>query len=162
MPATVAIDCFLKVDGIPGESLDAKHKEEIDVLGFSWGVSQAGPATGGGGGAGKAVFDDLLVVARTSKASPLLWLACASGKHIKTAILTCRKAGKSPVDFLIVTMTDVVIASYELDGSEAEPPLDQVAFTAAKIVTEYKPVDPAGKALPPVKAGWDLKANKKV
>ena len=71
-------DYFLKVDGIAGESTDAKHKDEIDVLAFSWGVSQTGGASsGGGGGTGKAVFDDLLVVARTSKASPHLWLACA-------------------------------------------------------------------------------------
>jgi type VI secretion system secreted protein Hcp len=151
------------VDGIPGESADAKHKGEIEVIAVSWGVSQAtsGPS-GGGGGAGKAVFDDLLVVARTSKASPLLWQACASGKHIKTAVLTCRKAAKAPVEFLKITLTDVLVTSYELDGSDEEPPLDQIGLGYAKIVTEYTPVDPTGKALPPVKAGWDVKANKKV
>ncbi|MGH3042713.1 MAG: Hcp family type VI secretion system effector, partial [Gaiellaceae bacterium] len=85
MPGEMAVDYFLKVDGIPGESADSKHKGEIDVLAFSWGVSQSGsPVPGGGGGAGKADFEDLLVVARTSKASPLLWEACASGKHIKS------------------------------------------------------------------------------
>jgi len=85
----MAVDYFLKLDGIPGESTDAKHKDEIDTLAFSWGVSQSGSSgPGGGGGAGKAVFEDLLVVARTSKASPKLLLACASGQHIKTAVLT--------------------------------------------------------------------------
>ena len=121
----MAIDAFLKIDGIPGESVDAKHKGEIDVLAFSWGVSQAGSAgSGGGGGAGKAVFDDLLVVAHTSKASPLLWQACASGKHVKSAVLTCRRPGKSPVEFLKITLTDVLVASYELDGSDDEPAMD--------------------------------------
>ena len=127
------VDYFLKVDGIPGESADAKHKDEIDVLAFSWGVSQTGAsASGGGGASGKAVFDDLIVVARTSKASPQLWLACASGKHIKSATLTCRRRGKAMVEFLTIELTDVVIASYEIDGSDEEPPLDQLSLSYAK------------------------------
>jgi type VI secretion system secreted protein Hcp len=153
---------FLKVDGIPGESKDAKHKDEIDVLAFSWGVGQAGSAsTGGGGGAGKAVFDDLLVVARTSKASPLLWLACASGTHIKTAVLTGRKAGKASQEFLTIVITDVLVSSYEVDGSDDDPPLDQASFSYGKIETHYTPADKTGKPQPPVSAGWDLKADKK-
>ena len=161
----MAVDYFLKLDGIPGESTDAKHKDEIDVLAFSWGVSHpkaTGPGGGGGGGSGKAVFEDLLVVARTSKASPKLWLACASGQHIKSAILTCRKPGKAPFEFLKITLTDVLISSYEIDGSEDEPPLDQIALSFAKVETAYTPQDPTGKAQPPVKAGWDLKKNAKV
>jgi type VI secretion system secreted protein Hcp len=158
----MAVDYFLKLDGIPGESTDAKHKDEIDVLAFSWGVSQGSTGPGGGGGAGKAVFEDLLVVARTSKASPKLWLACASGQHIKSAILTCRKPGKAPFEFLKITLTDVTISSYEIDGSDEELPLDQVALAFAKVETVYTPQDPTGKAQPPVKAGWDVKQNKKL
>jgi type VI secretion system secreted protein Hcp len=159
----MAVDYFLKLDGIPGESADAKHKGEIDVLAFSWGVSQAkGTGSGGGGGAGKAIFEDLLVVARTSKASPKLWLACASGQHIKSAVLTCRKPGKTPFEFLTITLTDVLVSSYEIDGSDEELPLDQVALAFAKVETAYTPQDPTGKAQPPVKAGWDVKANKKI
>ncbi len=156
-------DYFLKVDGIPGESADAKHKDEIDVLAFSWGVSQAGAASSGGGGAsGKAAFDDLLVVARTSKASPNLWLACAEGKHIKSAVLTCRRGGKAPVEFLTIVLSDVVVSSYEVDGSDEEPPLDQISLSYAKVETHYTPADKTGKTQPPISAGWDLKANKKV
>ena len=159
----MAVDYFLKVDGIPGESADAKHKGEIDVLAFSWGVSSAkGASSGGGSGAGKAVFDDLLVLANTSKASPLLWLGCASGQHFKTAVLTGRRAAKAPVEFLKITLTDVTITSYELDGSDEGQPTDQIGLACAKIVTEYTPFDATGKAQPPVKAGWDMKANKKV
>lgn len=157
------VDYFLKVDGIPGESADAKHRNEIEVLAFSWGVSQTGtPSSGGGGGSGKAVFDDLLVVARSSKASPLLWLACASGTHIKSAVLTCRRSSKAALEFLTITLSDVVVASYELDSSDDGPPLDQIGLAYVKIETQYTPVDPAGKALPPVKAGWDVAAGKKV
>ena len=159
----MAVDYFLKIDGIPGESADAKHKDEIDVLAFSWGVSQSGSTSpGGGGGAGKAVFEDLLVVARTSKASPKLWLACASGQHLKSAVLTCRKAGKAPFEFLKITLSDVLISSYEIDGSDDELPLDQVALAFAKVETVYTPQDATGKAQPPVKAGWDVKQNKKL
>jgi type VI secretion system secreted protein Hcp len=159
----MAVDYFLKLDGIPGESKDAKHKDEIEALAFSWGVSQSGSAApGGGGGAGKAIFEDLLVVARTSKASPKLWLACVSGQHIKSAVLTCRKAGKAQLEFLTITLTDVTVSSYEIDGSDEELPLDQVALSFAKVETAYTPQDPTGKAQPSVKAGWDAKANKKV
>ena len=154
-------DYFLKVDGIPGESADAKHKDEIDVLAFSWGVSQTGTAaTGGGGASGKAVFDDLIVVARTSMASPQLWLACANGKHIKSAILTCRRRGKAVVEFLTIELTDVVIASYEVDGSEEDPPLDQLSLSYGKIETTYTPTDKTGKPQSPIRTGWDVKVGK--
>ena len=160
----MAVDYFLKLDGVPGESVDAKHKGEIDLVAFSWGVSQAGSsAPGGGGGAGKAIFDDLLVVARTSKASPKLWLACANGQHVKTAVLTCRKgSGKSQVEFLKITLSDVTITSYEIDGSAEELPLDQVALVFAKVEMVYTAVDATGKAQPQVKTGWDGKKNAKV
>jgi type VI secretion system secreted protein Hcp len=160
----MAVDYFLKLDGIPGESADAKHKDEIDVLAFSWGVSQSGSTRpgGGGGASGKAVFEDLLVVARTSKASPKLWLACASGQHVKSAVLTCRKAGKAPLEFLKITLSEVTISSYEIDGSDEELPLDQIALSFAKVETAYTPQDATGKAQPPVKAAWDLKKNAKV
>ncbi len=156
----MAVDYFLKLDGIPGESTDTKHKGEIDVLAFSWGVSQAGSSGRGVGvSAGKAIFEDLLVVARTSKASPKLWQACATGQHLKTAVLVCRKAGKAPLEFLKITLTDVTITSYEIDSSDEELPLDQVALAFAKVETEYVSVDTKGKAQPPVTTGWDLKKN---
>lgn len=158
----MAVDYFLKLDGIPGESTDAKHKGEIDVLAFSWGVSQAGSSGRGVGvSAGKAIFEDLLVVARTSRASPKLWQACATGQHLKTAVLVCRKAGKAPLEFLKITLTDVTITSYEIDSSDEELPLDQVALAFAKVETEFVSVDPKGKAQPPVTTGWDLTKNAK-
>lgn len=154
-------DYFLKVDGIPGESADAKHKDEIDVLAFSWGLSQAGAeATGSGGASGKAVFDDLIVVARTSKASPQLWLACANGTHIKSAVLTCRRRGKAAVEFLTIQLTDVVIASYEVDGSEEESPVEQISLSYGRIETKYTPVDQTGKLQSPIATGWDVKVGK--
>lgn len=159
----MAVDYFLKVDGIPGESVDAKHKGEIDVLGFDWGVSRPGAATTGGGAAsGKADFEDLAVAARTSRASPLLWQACATGQHLKSAVLTCRRAGgKAPVEFLKITLTDVTVTFYEVSGADEEGPVDQFGLGYAKIETAYAPVDATGKSQPPAKAGWDLKQNAK-
>ena len=89
----MAFDAFLKIDGIPGESADKVHKDEIDLVAFSWGETNTGQATTGGGGAGRSVAQDFHFVHHVDKATPLLFFACASGQHIKTAILTCRKAG---------------------------------------------------------------------
>ena len=91
----MASDIFAKIGDIKGESQDDKHKDEIEVLSFSWGVANAGVVSpGGGGGAGKATFQDLSIVHHIDKASPLLFKACATGTHIKDAIITHRKAGK--------------------------------------------------------------------
>jgi type VI secretion system secreted protein Hcp len=161
----MAVDYFLKVDGIAGESTDAKHKNEIDVVGFNFGVSNAsGPGPGGGGGgAGKSVFDSLVVLAPMSKASPLLWAACASGKHIKTVVLTGRRtAMKTQAEFLKVTLSDAIITSYQAEGADDDGPLDEVAFDYGKIEVAYTPVDSTGKAQPPVKAGWDVVKQTKV
>jgi type VI secretion system secreted protein Hcp len=90
----MAYDAFLKIDGIAGESLDERHKDEIEVLAFSWGESNSGSSgIGGGGGAGKVTMQDFRFTMKLSKASPQLAAACATGKHIKSAVLTCRKAG---------------------------------------------------------------------
>ena len=93
------VDYFLKIEGIPGESQDAKHKDEIQVLSFSFGESQSGTmAFGGGGGAGKVQMQDFHFMMNVNKASPKLFLACACGEHIPSAILTARKAGKEQQD----------------------------------------------------------------
>ena len=111
------IDYFLKLDGITGESADSKHKGEIEVLSFSFAESQVGPmGIGGGGGAGKVEMSDFSFTARTSKASPQLFQYCASGKHIKQALLTVRKAGQSQQEYLKIKLNDVLVSAYALDG----------------------------------------------
>ena len=161
----MAVDYFLKIDGIEGESTDAKHKGQIDVASWSWGVTQAtAPSPGGGGGAGKADSQDFHFVARTSKASPKLFLACASGQHLKSAILTARKAGKDLQEFLKWTMTDVLVSSFQTGGSEAADvvPMDQVSLNVSKIQVEYRVQNPDGSLGSPVKAGWDFRTNQKI
>jgi type VI secretion system secreted protein Hcp len=157
-----AVDYFLKIDGIQGESLDAKHKGEIELESFSWGESNAGTtAIGGGGGAGKVNMQDLHVAKKLDKASPLLFLACATGKHLKEAILTARKAGKGQLEFLVFKFRDVLVSSYQT-GAADEEPSEQVSFNFSRIEVEFRPQKPDGSLDTPVKAGWDLKANKKV
>lgn len=160
-----AVDYFLKIEGVDGESQDHKHKGDIDIESFSWGESQSGRhAGGGGGGAGKVQMQDFHFVMRVNKASPKLMLACANGEHIKKATLVCRKAGKEQQEFLKVTMTDVLVSSFQTGGSANGDivPMDQVAINFAKIEYEYKEQKPDGTMGGAVKAGYDLKLNKKV
>jgi type VI secretion system secreted protein Hcp len=161
----MAVDYFLKIDGIDGESQDAKHKGEIDLESWSWGESQQGTGSfGGGGGAGKVAMQDFHFVMKVNKASPKLMLACAGGDHIKSGVLTCRKAGKDQQEYLKITMSDLLVASFQTGGSGSDTaiPVDQISLNFAKIEYEYKAQKPDGTLDGAVKVGWDLKANKKV
>src|SRR5262249_13978585 len=136
-----AVDYFLKVDGIPGESPDAQHPGEIQLLSFSWGESQGGTmAFGGGGGAGKVQMEDFRFTMHVNKASPRLFLACATGEHIKQAVLTGRKAGNGQQDYVKVTFTDVLVSSCQTngDGQAGSLPVDQVSLNFAGLEFEYK------------------------
>src|SRR5215210_6648589 len=159
----MAFDIFLKIDGIKGESSDAQHREEIEAASFSWGASQQGSASAGGGaGAGKANLQDLHVVMNVSRASPQLFLACVEGRHLKTAVLTCRRAagGRDRREFLRYSLSDVLVASYQTGGqAEVGVPVDQVSFKYAQVKVEYWPQKADGSLGAPVAAGWDLKTN---
>ena len=159
-----AVDYFLKIEGIDGESTDAKHKNEIDVESWSWGETQSGTHVGGGGGgAGKVQMQDFHFVMRVNKASPKLMLACATGDHIKKAVLTCRKAGGEQQEYLIWTFSDLLISSYQTGGSQGDVvPTDQCSMNFSKVEVEYKPQDAKGGLGSPVKVGYNLKENKKL
>jgi type VI secretion system secreted protein Hcp len=160
----MASDIFAKIGDIKGESFDDKHKDEIDVLSYSWGVTQAGTIVGGGGGGeGKAQFSDFNFTTNVSKASPMLFLACASGQHIKDATISVRKAGGKTEDYLILKMTDVMISSYQASGSSTQDrPTESVSMAYAKIEFTYKPQNANGTLGAGITTGWDLKANQKV
>jgi type VI secretion system secreted protein Hcp len=160
----VAIELFLKIDGIKGESADSKHKDEIDVESISWGLNQSTPVGGGGGGgAGKATFHDFSFIAVQSVASPLLMLSCASGKHLKEAVLTARRSGKAGLDFYKISFTDVTVSSVQESGSEGGNAItESVSFSFAKVRAEYSRVNQKGVLGPPVTFGWNVGANKKL
>jgi type VI secretion system secreted protein Hcp len=157
-------DFFLKIDGIEGESKDSKHQGEIEVLSWSMGAANEGTmGRAGGGGAGKVVFSDMQFTKEACKASPKLLLACATGQHIKKAVLTARKAGNEQQEFLVVTMEEVLVSSFNSSGGVGSSiPQESFALNFAKIVVEYKPQKEDGSLDSPVKAGFDVKKNVKV
>ena len=179
-----AVDYFLKIEGIDGESTDDLHKGEIEISSWSWGQSNTGALHGGGGGAGKVQMQDFHFVMDVSQASPALFLACASGQHIKAALLTVRKAGSEDrLEFYKVRFTDCFVSSYNAAGDTggatptpspsttglAAPgggggtgvPSESVSLNFRKIEVSYQRRLPDGTLADAAKAGWDLAANKK-
>ncbi len=160
----MASDYLLEIDGIKGESSDHKHKDTIEIESFSWGVSNAGSfASGGGGGAGKASFQDLHFTTAVGKASPLLSKACATGQHIKKATLFVRKAGKDQQEFYTVKLEDILVSSYQSGGhggSGTAIPTDQFSLNFAKIQFDYKPQKADGSLDAAVTMKFDVKQNK--
>ena len=159
-----ATDYFLLIDGVPGESQDSKHKDEIELESWSWGETNAGSHSAGlGGGSGKVQMQDFHFAMKACKASPKLLLACANGQHIKKAVLTCRKAGKEQQEYLKITFADVLVSSYQTGGSAGDViPIDQISLNFSEIKYEYKEQKADGTLGGAVPAGWNLKKNEPV
>lgn len=143
----MAVDMFLKIGDLKGEARDKTHGEEIDVLAWSWGASQSGSMhLGGGGGSGKASVQDISVTKYIDASSTNLMEAVFKGKHFPEAKLTVRKAGENPLEYLKVTMTDVLITSVSTGGSGGEDRLtENVTLNFAKVKLEYTEQDKAGR-----------------
>jgi type VI secretion system secreted protein Hcp len=158
----MASSIFARIGTITGESRDARHKDEIEVLSWAWGLSQSGGAgQGGGAGAGKVRFHDFTFVHHVDKASPSLMKACATGTHSKDATITVRKAGKGQQDHLVITMNDVLVTSVSTTVSdEGDVTAESVGLTFAKVDLEYKPQKPDGSLDLGVHFAYDLQANK--
>jgi len=160
--ASMAVDIFAKLGDIEGESTDDKHKDEVEVLSYSWGVTNpAHIGTGGGGGAGRATFQDLSIVHKIDKASPQLLRACATGQHLKEATITFRKAGKAQQEFLIIKMNDVIITGVvnsDTRGSEAGSETVNLEF--AKVDWQFRPQKADGSLDAGIHFKFDIKANK--
>jgi type VI secretion system secreted protein Hcp len=155
------VDYFLKLDGIKGESQDKTHKEEIEIENFSWGATQTGTASHGGGmGAGRVQMADFHFTMTVNKASPKLMSACASGDHIKNAILTCRRAGKDQQEYLKVTFTDILVSSYVTAGSSGDVvPMDQISLNFTEIKFEYREQDEKGGLKGPIQSSYNMKTQ---
>jgi type VI secretion system secreted protein Hcp len=155
----MAADIFAKLGDIKGESLDSKHKGEIEVLSWSWGVSNPVSLAGSGAGQGKAHFHDLSFTHKIDKASPALMQACATGVHLKEATITHRKAGKGQQEFLVIKLNDVIITALgDLDTGDDSTETVSLAF--AKIGVEYRPQKADGSLDAGIFFKYDLKANK--
>jgi type VI secretion system secreted protein Hcp len=156
-------DIFLKIAGIEGESLDATHKNEIEVLSFNWKVLQESTMhAGSGGGAGKATVEDLEFDHYVDRASPNLMKYCLTGKHVAEAKLTVRKAGGNPLEYLKFTFTDVVITTVSPFGSNTDElrVRERVRLSFSKIKQEYAVQNAQGGSGGAVTAGYDIKGNK--
>jgi type VI secretion system secreted protein Hcp len=157
----MAVDMFLKIDGCDGESKDDGHPDEIDVLAFSWGMTQSGSMhLSGGGGSGKVNVQDMSITKYLDKASTVLMQKCCSGKHFPTAVLICRKAGDVPVEYFKVSMEEVLVSSVsEGGGGSEEKQTENISLNFAKVKVEYTPQDSAGSAEGASELGWDIRAN---
>jgi type VI secretion system secreted protein Hcp len=154
-----AADYFLKLDGIKGESVDDKHKDWIQLESFSWGVTNTAHISAGGGGGGRATFSDFEFTAPTTTASPQLFLACASGKHIKTGMLSVRKAGESQFEYLKLTFTNLLVSFYKERGPAAAEnlaPQDSVGLLFQKVVFDVMNQSLTGGVTAPTTAAADL------
>jgi len=159
----MAVDMFLKLsNSIDGESRDDVHKNEIDVLAWSWGMTQSGSMhVLGGGGSGKVSVQDLSVTKYVDKATSNLIKACCNGEHIATAKLTVRKAGKTPLEYIVLELTDVLITAVSTGGSGGEDRLtENVTLNFAKFKITYKSQSATGGEEASVPASWDIAANK--
>jgi type VI secretion system secreted protein Hcp len=159
-----AVDMFLKLDGIKGESKDATHKGEIHIESFSWGLSQQGASgAGGGGGAGKVAVHDISITKLVDSSSPALFLSCANGKHIKEGLITVRKAGENPLEYLKIKLTDILVSGVQHAGHGEASLTESLSLNFAKVELHYEEQDSTGKSVgSPQLAGWDIKANKKL
>jgi type VI secretion system secreted protein Hcp len=162
----MASDMFIKIGSkIKGESKDQKHKEEIDVLSWSWGAQNSGSAhQGGGAGAGKVNVQDLNFTKWVDKSTPDLILACCNGQHFDDAKLVVRKAGGSPLEYLVIEMNEVMVTSVNTGGSPGEDRLtENVVLNFAKVKLDYLEQGPKGEKIAgPFTMGWDIPANKNV
>jgi type VI secretion system secreted protein Hcp len=159
----MAVDMFIKIEGIPGESQDSKHKDEIDILAWSWGASNSGSShVGGGGGAGKVNVQDISITKWYDKSSPLLLGKCCQGEHIPKATLTVRKAGGEPLEYITIVLSDLLVSSVSTGGSGGEDRLtENISLNFAKFDVKYIPQNAKGVADGNVPYSFDIKQNVK-
>jgi type VI secretion system secreted protein Hcp len=159
----MAVDMFIKIGDVKGESRDKTHQDEIDVLAWSWGMSQSGTAhMGGGAGAGKVSVQDLSFTKYVDASSTDLILTCCNGKHHPTALLTVRKAGENPVEYIKVTMEEVIITSVSTGGSGGEDRLtEDVTLNFAKVKVDYTAQGATGAAGKTKTMTWNIEENAK-
>jgi len=163
----MAIDLFLKIDGIKGESTDSKHKDEVELLSFEHSLvnqSKVGSGTSGSG-AGKPVFGALNLVARTNLASPTLFQAAATGDHFKKAVLTVRKSGKGQQEYHTIELGEVYVSSFSngympVEGKEEEVEhVDRIGLSYKTIKLSYKPQSADGAMGAPAIGQFNLGTN---
>jgi type VI secretion system secreted protein Hcp len=156
----MAIDMFLQVDGVTGESADANHKGCIDVVACAWGASQKASTSGGGGGSGKVSFNDLMLHSDTDKATPALLKYCASGKHVPQVKISFCKAGGTQIEYATIVLKDVIVTNVKLSGAGASQSVGvEYSFQGAQVEHHYWVQSKDGSKGAESQMGWDVKQN---
>ena len=157
----LAVDMFLKLDGIDGEAKDRMHGKEIEVLAWSWGATRSGTTPMGAGGGGKACIHDLYFTKYIDSATHSLMQKIFSGDRICTGALVVRPAGAKALDYLILTMTNISVKSLSTGGSTGDDRLtENVALSFSKVNLEYVPLKQGGVGSAAMTVGWDIAANR--
>jgi type VI secretion system secreted protein Hcp len=154
-------DIFIKIDDVKGESVDRSHKDEIEVLTWSWGMNQGGNAhSGTGAGAGKVSLKDISFVKYIDRSSPVLVKLCCSGKHFAVAKLTVRKAGGEAIPYIKLELNDGIISSIAVAGGPVDERLrETITLNFAKYSYEYFPQAKDGSAAAAIPASWNVAKN---
>jgi len=157
----MAVDMFIKIGDVKGESRDNTYKDQIDVLAWSWGMSQSGTThVGGAGGSGKVNVQDLSFTKYQDLSSTELLIACCNGKHFPEATLVVRKAGENPVEYLKIKMTEVLIAAISTGGSGGEDRLtENVTLNFAQVGVDYVAQKADGTAGDTKNMTWNIAEN---
>lgn len=159
----MAVNAHMKIQGIKGESKDTKHKDEIDVLSWSWGMAQMGTGhMGGGNAAGKVDVHDLTFTKYVDKSSADLMLHCANGKHIGEATLSLKKAGEDPLEYMKIKMTDILVTSVSTGGHQGDAQqTENISFNFREVEVDYTEQDNKGKGSGNSHFGWKIDKNEK-
>ena len=157
----MAIDMFIKIGDVEGEAADDKHGKEIDVLAWSWGMSQSGTThMGGGGGSGKVAVQDMSITKYVDSATNALMKACCDGTHYPEAMLTVRKAGKEALEYIKITMKELIVSSVSTGGSGGEDRLtENVTLNFAEFKLEYTPQNEDGSGGAAKEVAWHIAKN---
>jgi type VI secretion system secreted protein Hcp len=162
----MAFDCYLKISSpdVKGESTDKVHTGEIQVSTYRFGASNPTTISSGttGSSTGKVSVSNFIITKRTDKSSPILFQACCSGEHYAKATFTLRKSGKSPLEYLIYTFTEMYVNSIDWSGATGEKddtPIETVAFSFGSVHVKYVPQKSDGTGDSPIEGGWDIQQN---
>ncbi|AUX94339.1 Hcp family type VI secretion system effector [Mixta gaviniae] len=158
----MSIDLFLKIDGIQGEAKDANHKGWITLSGFNWGASQPGNMqTGGGGGAGRVTWRDLMVNAPVDRATPAVAHYLAAGRHINKVELSACKAGDPQIEYMRITLEEVILTNVSYSGAAGAVQINMAYhFQAASVRQQYWEQTESGGKGAEAASGWNIKENK--
>lgn len=156
----MAVDYFLKLDGVEGESADEKHKKQIQIMSFSWGASNVSSVAGtGGSGAGKANLSDFSIMTNFDKSTPELFKNLTKGTHFKTGTMEAVKSGADGKPYLKVDFKELFCTSLQIAAS-SEVPSVSISFSYNEMKIDYYAQNEQGNLVSTGAVTYNLKENK--